>query len=155
MPAASKTPSFDLSAYGTDDLHADADGNVYLWLPDGTYGFSVEGIEGRWTATVSGADVVADFTVVPELEELHIESVAVSNGVIVLEVSSVPAGWIDMEAASLRVRAAAGLPLPEGDAALLPREDVGIKANGDGSATVEFPRAADTPQMFYRVESSH
>ena len=71
-----------------------------------------------------------------------------------LVVSAEPDGWLTAETALLlRVRAAAELPLPEGDATLLPREDVEISANGDGTATAVVPRAADAPQMFYDVEA--
>ena len=138
-------------AYGVNDLVADAEGRLHVWLPDGDYRFSIGGMEGTWRAGVSGADVVADFAVVPELEELHIDSMAVSGGAVAIVVSSVPSGWIGAGAASLRVRAAAVLPLPGGDAALLSRGDVGIAVNGDGTATLTIPRAADAPRMFYRV----
>ena len=138
---------------GYHDLVADAEGRLHVWLPDGDYRFSIGGMEGTWRAGVSGADVVADFAVVPELEELHIDSMAVSGGAVAIVVSSVPSGWIGAGAASLRVRAAAVLPLPGGDAALLSRGDVGIAVNGDGTATLTIPRAADAPRMFYRVEA--
>ena len=44
------------------------------------------------------------------------------------------------------------LPLPDGDAALLPRTDIGVLVNDDGTATVVVPRAANVPRKFYRVE---
>ena len=43
-----------LDGYGTRDLYADANGDVYLWLPDGDYSFTVNG--RGCTATVDGAD---------------------------------------------------------------------------------------------------
>jgi hypothetical protein len=59
-----------------------------------------------------------------------------------------------MTAQLLRVRVSEELPLPDGDAALLPRTDVGVLVNDDGTATVVVPRAADVPRMFYRVEAA-
>ena len=57
-----------------------------------------------------------------------------------------------MTAQLLRVRVSEGLPLPGGDAALLPQTDVGVLVNDDGTATVVVPRAANVPRTFYRVE---
>ena len=59
-----------------------------------------------------------------------------------------------MTAQLLRVRVSEELPLPDGDAALLPRTDVEATANGDGTATLTVPRAADVPRKFYRVEAA-
>ena len=140
-----------LDGYGTRDLYADANGDVYLWLSDGDYSFTVNG--RGCTATVDGADTVAVVDPVA-LDSLHIESIELVPGAVVLVVSAEPDGWItDMTAQLLRVRAAETLPLPGGDAALLPRADVEAAANGDGTAPVTVPRAADVPRMFYRVEA--
>ncbi len=43
--------------YGVHDLYADADGRIYLWLPNGDHEFSIG--DERWIATVAGADTVA------------------------------------------------------------------------------------------------
>ena len=84
---------------------------------------------------------------------LRIESIAAAEDAVTLVVSAEPDGWItDVSAQLLRVRAAEELPLPDGDAARLPREDVGVSTNGDGTATLTVPRAADVPRTFYRVE---
>ena len=45
--------------YGTDDIFADAEGKVYLWLPDGRYEFTANGTYR--TATVNGANVEVSF----------------------------------------------------------------------------------------------
>ena len=141
-----------LDGYGTRDLYADANGDVYLWLPDGEYSFTVNG--RGCTATVDGADTVAVVDPVA-LDSLHIESIELVPGAVVLVVSAEPDGWItDMTAQLLRVRVSEGLPLPGGDAALLPRTDIGVLVNDDGTATVVVPRAADVPRKFYRVEAA-
>ena len=87
------------------------------------------------------------------VEAIHIESIELISDAVVLVVSVEPDGWLTSETAELlRVRVSETLPLPGGDAALLPREEVGVSTNGDGTATLAVPRAADVPRKFYRVE---
>ena len=87
-------------------------------------------------------------------ESLRIESIAVLDDAVTLVVSAEPAGWLTAETARLlRVRAAAELSLLEDDVARVPSADVSIVPNGDGTATVTVPRAADAQQMFYRLET--
>ena len=134
--------------YGTNDLFTDASGNLRLWLPNGEYGFVVAG--AHWTATV--ADGATTAAIVGPMA-LRIESIAAAEDAVTLVVSAEPDGWItDVSAQLLRVRAAETLPLPDRDAALLPRTDVEATANDDGTATLTVPRAADVPRKFYRVE---
>ena len=55
-------PEFTLGDYGTDDIFADSEGKVYIWLQDGDYriGVSQEGHDDLdLAATVSGADAEA------------------------------------------------------------------------------------------------
>ncbi|MBO4709092.1 MAG: hypothetical protein J5727_04865, partial [Kiritimatiellae bacterium] len=135
--------------YGTNDLFTDESGNLRLWLPDGQYEFVVDGV--RWTATVSDDATTA---VILGLTALRIESIAAAEDTVTLVVSVEPVEWLTAETAQLlRVGAAEGLPLPGDDAALLPQADVGTTDNGDGTATVTVPRAANVPQKFYRVEA--
>ena len=87
-------------------------------------------------------------------DSLHIDAIEVAPGSVTLTVSAEPDGWLTAETALLlRVRAAAALPLPEGDAALLPQDGVGITVNDDGTASMAVPRAADAPRTFSRVET--
>ncbi|MBO6167801.1 MAG: hypothetical protein J6P13_05560, partial [Kiritimatiellae bacterium] len=137
-------------AYGTEGLYTDESGKLRLWLPNGDYEFSVNGND--YTATIADAGVEARRkSAVPD--SIRIESIALSEEKATLVVSAEPDDWItDISAQLLRVRAAEALPLPEGDAALLPQAEVGVSTNGDGTATLTIPRAADAPQKFYRVE---
>ena len=136
--------------YGTNDLFTDASGNLRLWLPNGEYEFVVAG--AHWTATVADDATTA---VVVGPTALRIESIAAAEDAVTLVVSAEPDGWItDVSAQLLRVRAAETLPLPDRDAALLPRTDVEATANDDGTATLTVPRAADVPRKFYRVEAT-
>ena len=75
-----------LNGYGTRDLYADANGDVYLWLPDGDYSFTVNG--RSYTATVDGADTVAVVDPVA-LDSLHIESIELISDAVVLVISVV------------------------------------------------------------------
>ena len=145
--------------YNASNIYANAEGKVYLHLPaqpvydEEDYMFFVaNGMLYRVVAKNSSAANTAERVTGPTA--LHIESIAAAEDKVTLVVSAEPDGWLTAETALLlRVRAAAELPLPEGDAALLPREDVEISANGDGTATATVPRAADAPQMFYDVEA--
>ncbi|MBQ6137365.1 MAG: hypothetical protein IJI73_08350, partial [Kiritimatiellae bacterium] len=139
-----------LAGYGARDLYADAGGDLCLWLPDGDYRFTANG--RGYTAAVDGADTVAVADAIA-LEAIRIESVELVPGSVKLVVSAEPADWLTAETVQqLRVRAADGLPMPGGDAALLPREDVGVMVNPDGTATLAVPRT-DVPARFFRVET--
>lgn len=135
-------------SYGTRDLYADANGDLYLWLPDGDYAFTVDG--ARWTATVAGADTVA----VPDYvspESLHIDAIEVAPGSVTLTVSAEPDGWLTAETAPLlRVRASETLPVSAGE--LLDASDVVATSNADGTATLLLP-VPDPATRFYRVEA--
>ena len=54
------TPSVTVDAdtdFGTNDIFADADGKIYLWLPNGTYSFTANG--KSYTATVANGPTTA------------------------------------------------------------------------------------------------
>jgi len=145
--------------YNASNICANAEGKVYLYLKavydeaDGIT-FTANGARYRVIVWDSGAANTAEKIAYVSPTALHIESIAAAEDKVTLVVSAEPDGWLTSETAELlRVRAAAELPLPEGDAALLPREDVEISANGDGTATAVVPRAADAPRTFYRVEA--
>ncbi len=134
-------------SYGTRDLYADANGDVYLWLPDGDYRFEVNG--RGYTATVDGADTVAVADAIA-VEALHIESIELVPGAVVLVVSAEPDGALTAETVPLlRVRASDALPVAAGD--LLDPADVLPLLNDDGTATLVLPSPAP-PARFYRVE---
>ena len=46
-----------LDGYGTNDIFADADGKIYLYLPNGTYSFTANG--KSYTATVADGPTTA------------------------------------------------------------------------------------------------
>ena len=56
------------SGYGQNDMRTDSNGKLYVWLPDGTYYFTVDGAGFR--AVVDGADTAAESgLVVPYVDE--------------------------------------------------------------------------------------
>ena len=144
--------------YNASNIYANAEGKVYLYLPgqavydEEDYVFFVaNGMLYRAVVMNGSAANTAERVAGPTA--LRIESIAAAEDEVSLVVSAEPGDWItDVSALLLRVRAAEELPLPSGDAALLPREEVGVSTNGDGTATLAVPRAADVPRTFYRVE---
>ena len=145
--AVASGASYESCPYGTRDLYADANGDVYLWLPDGDYRFEANG--RGYTATVDGADTVAVADPLA-VEALHIESIELVPGSVVLVVSAEPDGALTAETAPLlRVRASDALPVAAGD--LLDSADVLPLLNDDGTATLVLP-PPDSAARFYRVE---
>jgi hypothetical protein len=144
--------------YNASNICANAEGKVYLYLPgqdvydENDYVFFVaNGMLYRVVVMNGSAANTAQRVVGPTA--LRIESIAAAEDEVSLVVSAEPGDWItDVSALLLRVRAAEELPLPSDAAALLPRESVGVSTNGDGTATLAVPRAADVPRTFYRVE---
>ena len=139
------------TAYGLGDLYADAEGKIHLWLPDGNPYIFTRASGGEWHVEVAGTNVVATYGPLFTLESLNIESVKVTADTVILVVSAVPEEWLVKNVKSLRVRAAAILPLPTGDNALLPAADVTAELNKDGTVTLTLPRTTDTSR-FFRVE---
>ena len=144
--------------YNASNICANAEGKVYLYLPgqdvydENDYVFFVaNGMLYRVVVMNGSAANTAQRVAGPTA--LRIESIAAAEDEVSLVVSAEPGDWItDVSARLLRVRAAEELPLPSDAAALLPRESVGVSTNGDGTATLAVPRAADVPRTFYRVE---
>jgi hypothetical protein len=145
--AASLVLPASAGSYGTRDVYADANGDVYLWLPDGDYRFEANG--RGYTATVDGADTVAVADPIA-VEALHIESIELVPGSVVLVVSAEPDGALTAETAPLlRVRASETLPVSAGE--FLDPADVRPLLNADGTATLVLP-PPDPATRFYRVE---
>ena len=87
------------ASYGTAGLVADADGKIYLWLPDGDYAFAADGAD--YTATVDGANTVAEL-VPPVIEPLGV----LVDGVDICALAG--DGWTYDPATSNLVLSAAG-----------------------------------------------
>lgn len=77
-----------LTGYGVDGIVADATGRIYLWLPDGTHGFTIGGF--RYEATVAGTAVTATCVgpAVVTPSRLEVTSIVVADGVASLEIST-------------------------------------------------------------------
>lgn len=131
--------------YGANDIFADENGKIYLWLPAGDYTITVNGNES--TVTVNANDESGSGT---GPDSLEIESIEVDGNRVTLVVSALPDGWLTAAtAAQLRVRAGETLPLAGDDTALLPDADVAATLNPDGTVTLALP---STTASFFRVE---
>ena len=77
-------------AYGTNDIYTDANGKIYLYLPEGTY--TNVAIAGRkFYGTVSSDDSTNELTLMPELQ---INQVVTTETTASIEISSDVAGTI-------------------------------------------------------------
>jgi hypothetical protein len=138
------------AGYGDHDLYADADGALYLWLPDGDHELCIAP-DDHWTATVAGKDVVAAYRSTAKPDSITIDSIALAEDAVTLVVSVEPASWLEAHAAELRVRASETLPVADGD--LLDPATVSIAADpATGDATLVLPAPGPDTQ-FYRVEA--
>ena len=144
------------AGYGARDLYADADGRLYLWLPNGDYELRIAP-DDLWTATVAGRDVVATYLSTAKPDSIAIASVAVAEDAVTLVAVVEPASWLEAHPDGLRVRAWAPLlPLPDAASAdgLLDPATVTIAVTDPaaGEATLVLPAPASSTR-FYRVEA--
>ena len=143
--------SYESCSYGSRDLYADANGDLYLWLPDGDYRITANG--HGYTATIDGADAeaVPDAPALPD--SIVIDFIDLASTSVTLGVTVEPAEWLDVHAADLRVRASETLPVSTGN--IMDPATVGIVPGISGTATLTLPLAtgsAAPSSMFYKVE---
>ena len=137
------------AGYGANDLYADADGKLYLWLPAADYELRIAP-DDLWTATVADKNVVATYRSVAKPDSIVIDSIAVAEDAVTLVVTVAPAVWLEAHAGDLRVRASDTLPVSAGE--LLDPAAVAIAADpATGEATLVLPSPA-LPVRLYRVE---
>lgn len=144
--------------YGTSGIYADGDGRVYLWLPEdwsdsgtpgGAHPFSANGYRyTAWIDSVTGnarserGDALA-------LEELRIEDIIVGDGWVLLEVSALPATWLQGFGDTLVVLASRTLPMPD-DATLYLPEFV-LRLEGETRAVLTVTLGEEADSMFFSV----
>ena len=126
-----------LDSYGVNDLFADENGNIYLWLPNGNHTFSANGT--LYVAAVEDADAMATTW------HFYIAAFALADGTAALTLASqldpdVFATWIATATFTVRFctnlteAAWTSLPAPERD-----------------GTTLTVPFSADLPSAFLRV----
>ena len=160
--------------YNTDEIYADAAGQVYLWLPEdwetshtitphllsasphrllgatsGTpHTFAANGY--RYTVTISEEGAVAEQGDPLPLESLKIDDFAVEGGYILLRFTAKPATWLYGFSDLIKIRASATLPIPDGDSSLLDLSGAELYLEGADAATIIVPLTSSA--RFFRVE---
>ncbi|MBP5510709.1 MAG: hypothetical protein J6Z49_07315, partial [Kiritimatiellae bacterium] len=129
-----------LAGYGQDDLYADTDGCIYLWLPNGEYAFQANGND--CAVTVDGGNATPE--VVVNVQSLAITDFTLSNTDVslTLEADKHAAYWLG----ALRILSAE-------DLGFAPCEtNVPTLRSSEGiQATVTLPRIPSAPKLFYRA----
>ena len=157
-----------LENYGTNDIWSDGSGVVHLWLPSGTplptptlMSARLGGAEGAlydfmangYHCTVSLADgggLVAS-SEKKECSGIVINSFAVEDGVIRMNVSAEPETWLAGFLETVTVRASETLPVPENGGTRIDLTDANRTVEPDGSVTITVPIPSSSGNMFYRV----
>jgi len=159
--------------YGTSGIYADADGKVYLWLPEdwdttpitphllsaasgrlgapsGTsHTFAANGY--RYTVTIpeGGGETVAEKAGALQLDGLKIDGFAVEDGLLVINFTASPATWLQGFADKLVIRASETLPIPKD--ALLDLSGAELRLEGTTRAVFTVPLDAKAQSMFFSV----
>jgi len=163
--------------YGKNDIYADADGKVYLWLPEdweephvsllmaaspkkgllgapsGTaHTFVANGYSYTVTIDPDAGGAVADKGDPLPLESLRIDDFAIEDGYLAIKVTAKPATWIYGFADLLKIRASEALPIPDSKDALLDLSAAELTLEDQDSATIVVPRPKSGTDRFYRIE---
>ena len=159
--------------YGTSGICADAEGRVYLWLPENwatpvtpktasassprllyassgvAHSFSANGF--RYTVRIDAASgsTTSEKGDALALEDLRIEDFAVEDGWLLIDVSASPATWLHGFGDTLKVRASASLPIPVDAVLDLSGAEMRLK---DGTrAVLAVPLGEKADSMFFSV----
>ena len=138
------------STYGTDDIYADANGTILLWLPmndlnnkEDAYTFTAGG--SKWKVRIESVGFSFGTAVVPE--SVSIVSLSLSASGAKLKVTSDNPAWLKLNASSLRVMAASTPNMDESNAVIITPE---ITQNEDGSAELDISGSRSSA-VFYKV----
>jgi len=165
--------------YSTDEIYADAEGKVYLWLPEnwesehpitpklfaaspkkgllgassGTaHTFSANGYSYAVTIDPDAGGAVAEQGDPLPLESLTIDDFAVEEGYLAIRFTAKPATWLYGFADWIRIRSSATLPIPYSDDSLLDLSAAELYLEGTDAATIIVPLGEDTASRFFKVE---
>ena len=156
------------SYYNTDEIYADAAGQVYLWLPEnwetghditprllatpasGTkHTFAANGYSYTVTIDQSAGGAVAEKGEALQLEGLRIDGFAVADGWLLISLTASPATWLYGFADTLTVCASTTLPVP--DDAKLDLSGAELRLEDGNRAVFAVPLDAAARSMFFRV----
>ena len=165
--------------YGKNDIYADADGKVYLWLPEdweephvsplmaaspkkgllaspsgASHTFSANGYSYTVTIDPDAGGAVADKGDPLPLESLSIDDFAVEDGYLAIRFTAKPATWLYGFADLIRIRASETLPIPDSDDALLDLSKAELQLDDEDTATLVVPLGEGGPSRFFKVEGA-
>ena len=171
------------TGYGTAGIYADADGKAYLWLPEdwaspvtpkllsaarrglsadaslqafgaGTaHTFAANGYSYTVEIPAGGGTASAEKGAALKLSDLAITGFAVEEGWLLIGVKADPATWLYGFADTLRIRAAASLPIPDTDESLLDLSAAELRLEDGARATLAVPLPGDAGSQFFSVEA--
>ena len=152
--------------YNATNIYADADGQVYLWLPadwdptnvvhllSAVAPREIEANGYRYRLSV-GADgkMTAEKGAAVELDGFHINGFVVEDDVLTINVSSTPGTWLYGFPEQVVVRSSDALPIPKTPETALDLSTATATLEDDGSVTysVELPRS-DSASRFFTIE---
>ena len=165
--------------YNTDEIYADAEGKVYLWLPENwesehpitpkllaaspkkgllaapsgtSHTFSANGYNYTVTIDSDAGGSVADKGDPLPLESLRIDDFAVEDGYLAIRFTAKPSTWLYGFSDLIAVRASETLPIPGSDDALLDLSDAELQLEGADAATLVVPLGEGGRSRFFKVE---
>ncbi|MBQ5530958.1 MAG: hypothetical protein IIT98_03020, partial [Kiritimatiellae bacterium] len=162
--------------YGTDCIYADADGKVWLWLPENwtetvkpqsslpakrsaaganggtTHEFSANG--WRYTVTIDekSGSAVSEQGEALRLETVAIRNFAIENGKIVIDVEAMPATWLYGAENALSLDAAYSLDAIDSDESATPLPGQELHLIDGVNARITIPLQDDGKKLFLRVK---
>jgi hypothetical protein len=152
--------------YNATNIYADAEGQVYLWLPadwdptnvvhllSAAAPREIEANGYRYRLSV-GADgkMTAEKGAAVELDGFHINGFVVEDDVLTINVSSTPGTWLYGFPEQVVVRSSDTLPIPKTPETALDLSTATATLEDDGSVTysVELPRS-DSASRFFTIE---
>ena len=163
--------------YGTAGIHADADGKVYLWLPENwmepvtpkllmasrrlasrnagtTHTFAANGYSYTLEVPSGGGEVSAEKGEALRITGLEICDFAVEDGWLAVSVKADPATWLYGFADRLEVRSSDSLPIPDTDDALLDLSGAEFDLLDASNATIYVPLPAGRDCRFFKVQAN-
>jgi len=137
VPHAAVTVT-SLGTYGVNDLFADENGRLYLWLPDNVYSFTAGG--SGYTAAVNGADATATLYLAAPVFAADGSGIVVSGTTLAITIANAQSGVY---------YTLYGAPEPGGPWTL----EQSVPATADGLLTFTLSNMT-APKRFFKVEAS-
>ena len=164
--------------YGTSGIYADAEGKVYLWLPEnweaehpitpkalmasprrlraptsGTaHTFAANGYSYTVTIDADTGGAVAEQGDPLPLELLKIDDFVVEDGYLAIRFTAKPETWLYGFSKLIKVRASETLPIPNTEDSVLDFSGAELKLEGVDAATLVVPLGEKADSRFFKLE---